>query len=99
MSWSDPDLAVLLLPLVIFVAELCVVTVGTLRIIFVARGHKFVAPALGFLRSGTDGFESRSHLILPRAGGEYSPCLPQRRSAGLTRAVSPVTVSGTACSR
>jgi uncharacterized protein YebE (UPF0316 family) len=36
------------LPLLIFVAEVCVVTVGTLRIIFVARGHKFVAPALGF---------------------------------------------------
>ncbi len=36
------------LPLLIFVAEVCVVTVGTLRIIFVARGHKFVAPMLGF---------------------------------------------------
>ena len=38
------------LALLIFVAEMCVVTVGTLRIIFVARGHKFVAGS-GFLRN------------------------------------------------
>lgn len=38
----------LILPLVIFVAEMCVVTIGTLRIIFVARGHRYIAPVLGF---------------------------------------------------
>lgn len=37
-----------LLPLVIFLAEMTVVTLGTLRIIVVARGQKFLAPALGF---------------------------------------------------
>ena len=42
------DFWTIALPLLIFVAEVCVVTLGTLRIIFVARGHKFVAPALGF---------------------------------------------------
>lgn len=36
------------LPLLVFVAELCVVTVGTMRIIFVARGVKLVASVLGF---------------------------------------------------
>lgn len=36
------------LPLVIFLAEMCVVTIGTLRIIFVSRGRKFLAPCLGF---------------------------------------------------
>jgi uncharacterized protein YebE (UPF0316 family) len=36
------------LPLLIFLAELCVVTLGTLRIIFLARGRKILAPALGF---------------------------------------------------
>src|SRR5581483_10953285 len=36
------------LPLLVFVAELCVVTLGTLRIIFVSRGMKALAPALGF---------------------------------------------------
>lgn len=36
------------LPVAIFLAEMCVVTLGTLRIIFVARGHKFLAPLLGF---------------------------------------------------
>jgi uncharacterized protein YebE (UPF0316 family) len=37
-----------LLPLVVFVAELCVVTLCTLRIIFLSRGMKYLAPALGF---------------------------------------------------
>jgi uncharacterized protein YebE (UPF0316 family) len=37
-----------LLPLIIFLAEMCVVTLGTLRIIFVARGNKYLAPLLGF---------------------------------------------------
>ena len=32
----------------IFLAEVSVVTLGTLRIIFVSRGHRFLAPALGF---------------------------------------------------
>jgi uncharacterized protein YebE (UPF0316 family) len=42
----DPSLFAL--PLLIFVAEVCVVTLGTLRIIFVARGQKVLAPLLGF---------------------------------------------------
>jgi uncharacterized protein YebE (UPF0316 family) len=37
-----------LLPLLIFLAETCVVTIGTVRIIFVARGLKYLAPLLGF---------------------------------------------------
>jgi uncharacterized protein YebE (UPF0316 family) len=36
------------LPLLIFVAEVCVVTLGTLRIIFVSRGRRLLAPLLGF---------------------------------------------------
>ena len=36
------------LPLLVFVAELCVVTLGTIKIIFVARGMKVLAPVLGF---------------------------------------------------
>src|SRR5262249_31475213 len=32
----------------IFLAELCVVTLGTLRIIFVSKGRKALAPLLGF---------------------------------------------------
>ena len=42
------DLSPFAVPLVIFVAEVCVVTVGTLRIIFVSRGQKVAAPILGF---------------------------------------------------
>ncbi|MBI3406983.1 MAG: DUF2179 domain-containing protein [Planctomycetes bacterium] len=37
-----------LLAVSIFLAEMCVVTLGTLRIIFVARGRKYLAPLLGF---------------------------------------------------
>ncbi len=36
------------LPLFIFAAEVCVVTLCTLRTIFVARGMKVLAPVLGF---------------------------------------------------
>ncbi len=38
----------LALPLSIFVAEVCVVTLSTVRIIFVSRGRKLLAPLLGF---------------------------------------------------
>jgi uncharacterized protein YebE (UPF0316 family) len=38
----------LLLPLFVFLAEVSVVTLGTVRIIFVARGMKRLAPVLGF---------------------------------------------------
>jgi uncharacterized protein YebE (UPF0316 family) len=36
------------LPLLVFLAELCVVTIGTIKIIFVARGMKVLTPLLGF---------------------------------------------------
>jgi uncharacterized protein YebE (UPF0316 family) len=35
------------LPVYIFIAEVCVVTISTMRTIFVARGMKFLAPLLG----------------------------------------------------
>lgn len=37
-----------LLPIIIFVARVCDVTLGTLRIIFVSRGRRNLAPLLGF---------------------------------------------------
>ena len=42
------DLSALQLPLVIFIAEVRVVSASTLRIIFTARGHTLLAPMLGF---------------------------------------------------
>jgi uncharacterized protein YebE (UPF0316 family) len=36
------------LPVLVFVAETCVVTLATLRIIFVSRGMKFLASGIGF---------------------------------------------------
>ncbi len=43
-----PDSPPLLLPLAIFVAEMSVVTISTMRIIFIGRGHKALAAGLGF---------------------------------------------------
>ncbi len=37
-----------MLALLVFFAEICVVTIGTIRIIFVSRGMKALAPILGF---------------------------------------------------
>ena len=38
----------IVLPLLIFFARICDVTLGTLRIIFVSKGYKAIAPLLGF---------------------------------------------------
>src|SRR5262245_7219478 len=40
--------SLLWLPVLVFLAETCVVTLSTLRIIFVARGLKFLASGIGF---------------------------------------------------
>ncbi len=39
----------IILPLLIFIARVCDVTLGTVRIIFVSRGNKLIAPLLGFI--------------------------------------------------
>ena len=44
----DGLFAAVALPLVVFFAEMCVVTICTVRIIFVSRGRKYLAPVLGF---------------------------------------------------
>jgi len=38
-----------LLPLLIFIARIADVSIGTIRIVFVSRGQKFLAPLLGFV--------------------------------------------------
>ncbi|MBN2348219.1 MAG: DUF2179 domain-containing protein [Bacteroidales bacterium] len=38
-----------ILPVLILFARICDVTIGTLRIILVAKGHKSIAPFLGFM--------------------------------------------------
>ena len=37
-----------ILPILIFLSRICDVTIGTIRIIYVSRGMKFIAPILGF---------------------------------------------------
>ncbi|HUX53502.1 MAG TPA: DUF2179 domain-containing protein [Williamwhitmania sp.] len=49
MSFTDSNLFVyLLLPLIIFFARICDVTIGTMRIILVSKGQRNIAPFLGF---------------------------------------------------
>jgi len=46
--FSSDIYALVVLPLFIFVARILDVSIGTIRIIFVSRGKKFLAPILGF---------------------------------------------------
>lgn len=45
---SDQLYAWVILPIIIFFARVCDVTLGTIRIIFVSRGKRNIAPFLGF---------------------------------------------------
>ncbi len=45
---SDQVYAWVILPIIIFFARVCDVTLGTIRIIFVSRGKRNIAPLLGF---------------------------------------------------
>jgi uncharacterized protein YebE (UPF0316 family) len=48
-QYFDPHtFSYVVLPIMIFFARICDVTLGTLRVIFVARGQKNIAPFLGF---------------------------------------------------
>ena len=48
-SFFDSNLFIyVLLPLLIFMARICDVSIGTLRIIFVSKGKRNIAPVLGF---------------------------------------------------
>jgi uncharacterized protein YebE (UPF0316 family) len=50
MSFLDSEFfTFILLPFLIFVARVCDVTLGTIRIIFVSRGQKLLAPLVGFV--------------------------------------------------
>lgn len=45
---ANPMFTWVILPMMIFVARICDVSFGTLRIIFISRGKKTIAPILGF---------------------------------------------------
>jgi uncharacterized protein YebE (UPF0316 family) len=48
-SFFDSDLfSYVLMPLLIFMARICDVSIGTIRIIFVSKGRRNLAPILGF---------------------------------------------------
>lgn len=46
--FNSDTFTLVLLPALIFFARICDVTIGTMRIIFVSRGAKILAPVLGF---------------------------------------------------
>lgn len=46
--WDAWWFTYVVLPALIFLSRICDVTIGTLRIISVSRGHKYLAPVLGF---------------------------------------------------
>jgi uncharacterized protein YebE (UPF0316 family) len=49
MNFIDsPVFDLLILPLFIFFARICDVSLDTMRIIFVSKGYKFIAPVIGF---------------------------------------------------
>jgi uncharacterized protein YebE (UPF0316 family) len=49
MSFYDSSVfTYFVLPLLIVLARVCDVTIGTMRIIVLSRGHKYLAPMLGF---------------------------------------------------
>ncbi len=49
MSFIDSELFKwVVLPLLIVIARVIDVSIGTIRIVFVSRGHKIIAPVLGF---------------------------------------------------
>ena len=45
---DSPYFDLLILPVFIFLARICDVSLDTLRIIFIAKGYKFIAPVIGF---------------------------------------------------
>jgi uncharacterized protein YebE (UPF0316 family) len=48
-SFFDTDLfSYVLMPILIFLARICDVSIGTMRIIFVSKGKRNIAPVLGF---------------------------------------------------
>lgn len=49
VSLADSNLySYVILPVLIMLARICDVTIGTMRIIFVSKGQRYVAPILGF---------------------------------------------------
>lgn len=45
---TSPVFAFVVLPLMIFCARICDVTLGTIRVIFISKGIRYLAPLIGF---------------------------------------------------
>lgn len=46
--YHSETFTLVILPILIFLSRVCDVTIGTVRVISVSRGHKFLAPMFGF---------------------------------------------------
>ena len=49
LFFTTPTFHWVVLPFLIFCARICDVTIGTVRILLLARGRKFLVPVLGFI--------------------------------------------------
>jgi len=49
VQWIDPELLPWVLPVIIFFSRILDVSIGTIRIVFITRGMKILAPVLGFI--------------------------------------------------
>jgi uncharacterized protein YebE (UPF0316 family) len=97
------DLSALQLPLVIFAAEVCVVTLSTLRIIAISRGQTVLAPLLGFFEvttwlyaigqvmSNLDNFTCALAFALGFTLGNFLGILIEKRLALGTMVVRVIT--------
>ena len=56
----------ILLPLLIFIARVADVSLGTVRVIFITRGLKYLAPIVGFFEGD---FTVEFHLLSPFENG------------------------------
>ena len=85
----------LILPLLIFLARMADVTIGTIRLIFVAKGFKFLSPILGFfeiliyivtitqiLSNMTNGWLYISYAAGFAAGNYVGICIEEKLSIG-----------------
>jgi uncharacterized protein YebE (UPF0316 family) len=45
---TSPVFSLVILPIMIFCARICDVTLGTIRVIFISKGIKYLAPFIGF---------------------------------------------------
>jgi uncharacterized protein YebE (UPF0316 family) len=99
----DQVLHVVVLSVLIILARICDVTLGTMRIAFIARGHRYLAPLVGFfevliwlialrqiMQNLTNPFFYMSYALGFAAGTFIGLCVEERMAIG-SRIIRVVT--------